>query len=289
MSKREADTDAYQPELPSVHRVGPGPIRTVILAGGAGTRLRPYTSILPKPLMPLGDRSILELLMRRLAKVGFVDITLSVGHLAHLIEAVLGSGIEHSVRLSYVREDAPLGTAGSLRLVSDLDDTFLMLNGDLVTTLDFGDLLRHHRASGNVLTIATRRREVQTEYGVLGVSPDERGPRIVGYDEKPVFEFLVSMGIYILEPEALAHIPDVGYFDFPDLVQSLLDSDARVGSYEFDGLWLDIGRQEDYERAIVLWENGDLAELFEELQEDFVTTLSAEEAPAVAEGGNPAT
>jgi len=241
-----------------------GRIRTVILAGGTGTRLRPYTSILPKPLLPLGDRSILELLMKQLAGHGFCDITLSVGHLAHLIEAVLGTGAERSVEITYVREDIPLGTAGSLRLVRDLDYTFLVLNGDLVTTLDYRELVRHHCDQGNIVTIATHRREVHTEYGVVRVGADSDSARIVGYDEKPVFDFLVSMGIYVLEPEALDFLPESGYFDFPDLVHRLLEAGARVGSLEYDGLWLDIGRREDYEQATSLWEEGKLDALFEE-------------------------
>ena len=257
------------------------PVRTVILAGGMGTRLRPYTSILPKPLLPLGDRSILELLMKQLSQHGFRDITLSVGHLAHLIEAVLGTGVGRHIDISYVREDIPLGTAGSLRLVPDLDGTFLVLNGDLVTSLDYRALLRHHRMNRNVLTIATRRREVRTEYGVLRLKPGTDEPeRILGYDEKPVLEFLVSMGIYVLEPAALAFVPETGYFDFPDLVHRLIDAGARVGSYEYDGLWLDIGRPEDYERAIALWEEGQLDSLFED-----GGTVSQESAPISAQTG----
>ena len=257
------------------------PVRTVILAGGMGTRLRPYTSILPKPLLPLGDRSILELLMKQLSQHGFRDITLSVGHLAHLIEAVLGTGVGRHIDISYVREDIPLGTAGSLRLVPDLDGTFLVLNGDLVTSLDYRALLRHHRMNRNVLTIATRRREVRTEYGVLRLKPGTDEPeRILGYDEKPVLEFLVSMGIYVLEPAALAFVPETGYFDFPDLVHRLIDAGARVGSYEYDGLWLDIGRPEDYERAIALWEEGQLDSLFED-----GGTVSQESASISAQTG----
>jgi NDP-mannose synthase len=260
--EKKMSTDSI-PSTTMLSALTPGPVRTVILAGGMGTRLRPYTSILPKPLLPLGDRSILELLMRQLSQHGFRDITLSVGHLAHLIEAVLGNGVGREIDISYVREDVPLGTAGSLRLVPDLDATFLVLNGDLVTSLDYRALLRHHRANRNVLTIATRRREVRTEYGVLELKTgsDEPG-RILGYDEKPILEFLVSMGIYVLEPAALAFVPETGYFDFPDLVHRLLGAGARVGSYEYDGLWLDIGRPEDYERAIALWEDGELNSLF---------------------------
>lgn len=239
--------------------------KVVILAGGKGARLKPYTSVLPKPLMPLGDRAILEVVIRQLARQGFVDITLSVGHLAHVIEAVFGDGKDHNVELTYVREDAPLGTAGSLRLIPGLDDTFLMLNGDLVTTFDFRELVRAHRASGNLATIATTKRRVEMNYGILTVEPAMRGiPSIVGFTEKPTLDVTVSMGIYVLEPAVLSFIPDRGYFDFPDLVQSLLRANAPIGAFEYDGLWLDIGRHEDYDRAITLLEEGELALLDEE-------------------------
>lgn len=237
-------------------------IKTVILAGGKGTRLRPYTSVLPKPLMPLGDRAILEFVAQQLARQGFVDITLSVGHLAHLIEAVFGDGSGLGVQITYVREDVPLGTAGSLRCVEGLDDTFLVLNGDLVTTFDYRDLIHRHRASKDLLTIATRTRETKIDYGVLTLANDGGSlHRVLGYNEKPVLEWTVSMGIYVLEPQALEFIPESGYFDFPDLVQSLLDVGAPVGAFDYPGLWLDIGRHADYEEAARLWEDGTLASL----------------------------
>lgn len=239
-----------------------GSIKTVILAGGKGTRLAPYTSVLPKPLMPLGDRAILELVMHQLARQGFVDITLSVGHLAHLIEAVLGNGADRSVDITYVREDVPLGTAGSLRLVEGLEDTFLVLNGDLVTTLDYRDIVRDHQASDNLLTIATRQRQVTIDYGVIAVEAGAGAlHRVVRYEEKPVLDSMVSMGIYVMEPQVLNFIPVSGYFDFPDLVQKLLDAGAPIGAFVYDGLWLDIGRHEDYEQAVALWEEGRLASL----------------------------
>jgi NDP-sugar pyrophosphorylase family protein len=236
--------------------------KIVILAGGKGTRLRPYTAVLPKPLMPLGERAILEFVLSQLAEQGLVDVTLSVGHLAHLIEAVFGDGENYGVEMTYVREDTPLGTAGPLRLVQGLENTFLVLNGDVVTTLDYRYLLRCHRASGNVLTIATRKRETKMDYGVLSLEPRD-GPlrRLVGYQEKPVVETMVSMGIYALEPQALEFIPEGRYFDFPDLVQALLRAGAPVGSFVFDGLWLDVGRHDDYEQAIALWESGALGPL----------------------------
>jgi NDP-sugar pyrophosphorylase family protein len=234
--------------------------KVVILAGGKGARLKPYTSVLPKPLMPLGDRAILEVVIRQLARQGFVDITLSVGHLAHVIEAVFRDGRDHCVELTYVREDAPLGTAGSLRLVPDLDSTFLMLNGDLVTAFDFRELVRAHRAGGHVLTIATTMRRVNMDYGILTVEPGHRNTgHVVGFTEKPTVEVRVSMGIYVLEPAALNFIPGEGYFDFPDLVHALLGANAPIGSFDYEGLWLDIGRQEDYDQAITLLDEGKLA------------------------------
>jgi NDP-sugar pyrophosphorylase family protein len=233
--------------------------KVVILAGGKGARLKPYTSVLPKPLMPLGDRAILEVVIRQLARQGFVDITLSVGHLAHVIEAVFRDGRDHSVELTYVREDAPLGTAGSLRLIPDLDETFLMLNGDLVTTFDFRELVRAHRSGGQLLTIATTNRHVNMDYGILTVEQRKRGAAVVGFTEKPTIDVTVSMGIYVLEPAALGFIPANGYFDFPDLVQNMLRAKAPIGSFAYEGLWLDIGRQEDYDRAITLLEEGELA------------------------------
>jgi NDP-sugar pyrophosphorylase family protein len=185
---------------------------------------------------------------------------LSVGHLAHVIEAVFGDGKDHDVDLTYVREDVPLGTAGSLRLIDGLDDTFLMLNGDLVTTFDFRELVKYHRATGNLLTIATRKRRVDVDYGVLTVeSVNDGTSQVVGFTEKPQLEFTVSMGIYVLEPAALNLIPQDGYFDFPDLVRNALRANAPVGAFEYDGLWLDIGRQSDYDQAIRLVEEGRLA------------------------------
>jgi NDP-sugar pyrophosphorylase family protein len=240
-------------------------VKTVILAGGAGTRLKPYTAVLPKPLMPLGDRAILEFVIGQLAEQGFVDITLSVGHLAHLVEAVFGDGAAHGVRITYVREEEPLGTAGSLRLVEGLDDTFLVLNGDLVTSIDYRALIRAHRASNNVLTIATTERRAKMDYGVLELGVDNGAlRRVVGYQEKPVIDCMVSMGIYVLEPEAMEFVP-AGYFDFPELVQGALAAAVPVGAFPYDGLWLDIGRHDDYEHAVALWEAGELTSVEGEL------------------------
>jgi NDP-mannose synthase len=228
-------------------------VQAVVLAGGKGTRLAPYTSVLPKPLMPIGDRSILELVIGQLRDGGITGVTLCVGYLSHLIEAVLGSRKHLGVDISYVREEEALGTAAPLRLVEGLDSTFIAMNGDVLTTLDYNDLIRHHRRDRNVLTIATRARPIQIDYGVLHLGSNGSSNRVEAYVEKPKMTSTVSMGIYVLEPHALSYIPADGYFDFPDLVQALLKAGERVGAYRYEGMWFDIGRRDDYERAVNAW------------------------------------
>ncbi len=227
----------------------------VILAGGRGTRLAPYTSILPKPLMPVGEHAILEIVVDQLAACGVERINLCVGYLAHLIRAVFERRRTERVRISYVHEGEPLGTAAPLRLVTGLDETFIVMNGDVLTTLDYRDLVRHHRASGNVLTIATHERAITIDYGILRL--DETS-RVRGFDEKPEIVSSVSMGIYVMEPSVLQHIPEARSFDFPDLVRDLLQAGAKVGAYRYDGLWFDIGRHDDYERAVETWASNGL-------------------------------
>jgi len=217
----------------------------VILAGGKGTRLAPYTTVFPKPLMPVGDMPVLELLVRSLARAGITEITLAVGHLASLIMAYFGDGAALGVDITYSLEDAPLGTAGPLRLVAGLDQPFLVMNGDLLTDLDFDALVAAHRTSGAEATVGTYRRDLQIELGVVEV---DRLDRIRRYTEKPVERFLVSMGIYVLEPTVLDLIP-VERFDLPDLVSALIARDRIVHSFEHLGYWLDIGRPADYEQA----------------------------------------
>ena len=241
----------------------------VIFAGGRGRRLEPYTSVLPKPLMPIGNRAILEILVTQLADAGFRNLIFSVGYLSHLIRAVFDNGPGSRVDITWVKESEPLGTAGPLRLVEGLDTTFLAMNGDLLTTLDHGAMLEYHRESGNALTIATHRRRVQFDYGVLHLDDGIDASRVLGYEEKPELSWTVSMGVYALEPTALSVIPPEGPFDFPDLVHALLERDLPVGAFAHDGLWLDIGRHEDYENAVELWAHGArLAEAEAELSQD---------------------
>ncbi len=227
--------------------------RAVVLAGGKGTRLAPFTSILPKPLMPIGETSILELVLGQLSASGIREVTLCVGYLSHLIRAVIGNRPHGPLHITYVEEEQALGTAGPLRLVRGLDSTFIAMNGDVLTTLDFNDLLEHHAHQGNVLTIATRVRPIKIDYGVLQLGLDGSSNRVCAYVEKPEMTSVVSMGIYVLEPDALKYVPPEGYFDFPDLVHALLRAEEQVGAYPYDGLWFDIGRRDDYEQAVAAW------------------------------------
>jgi len=225
--------------------------RAVILAGGKGSRLSPYTTVIPKPLLPIGDRAILELVVSQLRDLGFTDITLAVGYLAHLVRAVMGNGDRHGVRISYQEEREPLGTVGPLAMTEGLDRTFLVMNGDVLTTLNYAELMRAHEQAGNVLTIASHRRIVRTEYGVLHLDGEAGQTKLVaGFEEKPEMPFTVSMGVYVLEPRALDFIEPNVPLDLPDLLDRLLEAGLPVGSYLYDGYWLDIGRHDDYERAV---------------------------------------
>jgi NDP-sugar pyrophosphorylase family protein len=222
-------------------------MRAVILAGVRGTRLRPYTTVLPKPLVPVGDRPVLELILHRLATCGFVQVDLCIGHLGELIMAYFadGSRIPAGMSLRYHREDEPLGTAGALRAINDLDETFLVMNGDIVTDLDFRELLTFHRKREAALTIATMEKEVSLSLGVI----EHEDYRVTGYVEKPTLGFPVSMGVYVYEPRVLDVMPP-GRFDFPDVVHLLLRQGERVATYPFSGTWFDIGTRDDHERAV---------------------------------------
>jgi NDP-sugar pyrophosphorylase family protein len=225
-------------------------VRAIVLAGGKGTRLAPYAVAFPKPLMPLGDVPILEVVVRQLAHYGFDRVTMAVGHLAELIEAFFGDGRKFGLAIDYAREDRPLGTAGPLKNIGELPETFLVMNGDLLTDLDYAALVRRHVEQGNDATIGVHRKEVRIDLGVLECDADGR---IVDYREKPTLGYDVSMGVYAFSRGVLAHIPD-GYFDFPDLVLELIRAKRPIRAFPFDGLWLDIGRAEDYAKAVETFE-----------------------------------
>lgn len=226
-------------------------MKAVILAGGKGRRLAPYTTVFPKPLMPIGDIPILEVVVRQLKHAGFDEIAVAVGYLAELLMAYFGDGSKWGLRIRYSREEQPLGTAGPLRLVQGLDETFLAMNGDLLTNLDFRAMWEYHRSRGAIATMATFRRDVKIDLGVLDV---DEGQWVRGYTEKPTFHYLVSTGIYLFEPAVLEYIPPGERLDMPDLVLRLLAAGQRVSSYPFQGMWLDIGRPDDYERAVAEFE-----------------------------------
>jgi NDP-sugar pyrophosphorylase family protein len=228
----------------------PSSSQAVILAGGRGTRLAPFTTVLPKPLLPIGNRAILEVVVDQLSSAGFTDVTMAVGYLAHLIEAVFKDGSEYGVDIEYRREPTPSGTAGALADFGDLDEPFLMMNGDVLTTLDYRELYEAHCEAGNLLTVATHRRSVRSDYGVLQLDGQNAAThRVTGWEEKPEHSYVVSMGVYIIDPIVSTYIPRDEPIDLPDVVVKLLEDGQPVGSYAYDGLWLDIGRHDDYALA----------------------------------------
>jgi NDP-mannose synthase len=248
--------------------------KAIILAGGKGSRLGPYTTVLPKPLLPIGDRAILDVVVHQLRSYGFTQLTLAVGYLAHLIEAVFGDGSEHGVTIEYHMEKEPLGTAGALGTIEGLEETFLAMNGDVLTGIDYAYLFDAHRRAGNMLTIATHRRVVRTDYGVIQLDGEVgETSAVTGYEEKPEIPFIVSMGVYVAEPAVLDYVDAGSYLDVPELVVRLLENRQRVGSFLYKGYWLDIGRHEDYEQAILEYEQ-------------VKHQLFAEQSPANARGAN---
>lgn len=221
--------------------------RAVVLAGGKGTRLRPYTMVFPKPLMPIGEYPILEVIVRQLAKYGFDRITLSVNHQAELIRTFFGDGGKWKVRIDYSMESEPLSTIAPLKLISDLPENFLLMNGDVLTDLNFDRLLAGHAAQGRMFTIASTRRDHLVDYGVLGV--DERS-RLSSFTEKPVLQNLVSMGVYAVNRDVLNFVPSGVKYGFDNLMLDMIARGQEVHVEQCCNYWLDIGRVDDYRQAI---------------------------------------
>jgi NDP-sugar pyrophosphorylase family protein len=221
-------------------------MRAVVLAGGKGTRLEPYTTILPKPLMPIGEMPILEVLLRQMKRAGINHVVLTVGHLAPLLRAYFGDGAQWDLDITYSTEQVPLGTAGPLSLVRGLEKTFLVTNGDVLTTLNLKKLIAFHKQKGGIATIAAHQRQIRIDLGVIQWDGDDR---ISGYIEKPTTDYSVSMGIYVFEPRVLEYIPVGQYLDFPDLILKLIANGEVVNGYTFDGYWMDLGRADDYHQA----------------------------------------
>ena len=228
--------------------------QAVIMAGGKGTRLHPYSALFPKPLMPLGDMPVLELLLRRMKKAGVTDVILAVNHLSHLIKAFFGNGSELGLRISYSKEDRPLGTAGALgNMLDDLDETFLVANGDLLTTMDLAAMARQHSETRCDASIGIFERENKIDFGLIEFNSENR---LCAYREKPTNMYYVSMGVYILQREAVRQNIALGdYQDMPSLLLNMRAAKADVRCYHDDCMWLDIGRPDDFALAQSMFES----------------------------------
>lgn len=222
-------------------------MRAIILAGGKGTRLKPYTVVLPKPLMPIGEYPILEVVIRQLVYYGFSHITLAVNHQADIIMAFFGSGEKWGVTIDYSLEDKPLSTMGPLKLMKDLPDDFLVMNGDVLTDLNFKEFFCYHVKKNNIFTISSYDREVKTDYGVLEINNDKN---LIGFKEKPVIKYEVSMGVYMLNRKVLDYIPEGQSYGFDNLMIDLINTKNYASVKKHDRYWLDIGRPDDYMQAI---------------------------------------
>jgi NDP-mannose synthase len=221
-------------------------MKAVIQSGGRGTRLRPYTMVLPKPLMPVGSKPVLERLLNWLRRNGCRDVYITTGYLGNLIQGVCGDGSQWDLDIKYTEEREPLGTVGALTLLrEELDSTFLVLNGDVMTDLNLNAFVDFHRKRGSALTIATARRSVRIDFGIL----EDNGGRVVQFMEKPNLTHIVSMGVYCMEPNVLEYIPSGSPFGFDDLMACMLARNVPVHIFPHNGFWLDIGRIEDFQKA----------------------------------------
>ena len=220
-------------------------MQTIILAGGRGTRLDPFSRILPKPLFPIEDKPIAEILVHQLQLAGFNEIIMCLGYLADFIKLYFQDGSDFGLTIRYSVETDPLGTAGPLRMVNDLEENFLVVNGDELTTLDFRALYEHHLALKADMTVAVQKKSVSSSFGVLEIKDGQ----VTSYTEKPTINYWASMGIYVINKRVLSLIPENERFDMPDLVQRLLAEQAQVVSYESEDLWFDIGTMSDLEKA----------------------------------------
>jgi NDP-sugar pyrophosphorylase family protein len=228
-------------------------MQAVIMAGGKGTRLHPYSAVFPKPLMPLGDMPILELLLRRLKKAGVTEALLAVNHLSSLIEAFFGAGEKIGLKISYNLEDMPLGTAGALGLMLDrLEDTFLLTNGDLLTTLKIEKMVQAHRTWRAGATIGAFEREVKIDFGLLEINDQDQ---LIAYKEKPTSKYPVSIGLYVLDREAVRpHVRPNEYLDMPNLLVQMKNAGTDVRCFRDPCIWLDIGRPDDFAEAQTMFE-----------------------------------
>lgn len=232
--------------------------RAVILAGGKGRRLRPYTIVLPKPLMPIGDFPVLEVIVKQLARHGFTHITMAVNHQAEIIKAFFNDGAKWGVNVDYSMEGKPLSTMGPLRLIKDLPEDFLVMNGDILTDLDYAAFFEYHVRCRNLFTISAHVREQLIDFGVLEL--DNAG-KLSGFKEKPRLEYDVSMGVYMANRKVLDFIPHDATYGFDHLMLDLIAAKQPAAVRRYEGYWLDIGRPDDYAQAI---------EEFEKLKARFI-------------------
>jgi len=237
-------------------------MKAVILAGGKGTRLAPYTTVFPKPLMPVDGIPILEVIVRQLSHFRIKDLIFTVSHNSDpLISAYFGDGKKYGVNISYSKEIHPLGTAGALSLIPDLPDTFLVMNGDILTTLNYQKLLLYHHKQKGIVTIATSQKKIKIELGIVEFDTNNR---LIHYIEKPAFSYSISMGVYVFNHRVLQYIPPQKYLDFPELIQRLLKKNERIVCYPSKDFWLDIGRHEDYQEAQKMFQTMRKKLLYEE-------------------------
>jgi len=222
-------------------------MKAVILAGGKGTRLKPYTITLPKPLVPVGEKPILELLINKLKSFGINEVVICVNHMAELIMSYFGDGHRFGVNIQYSIEESPLKTVAPIKLIKDLPQNFLVMNGDVLTDLDLIKLFNFHLEKKSMLTVATYTRNVKIDFGVIDINEKDR--IAIGFREKPEYTFDVSMGVYVFNKKVLEAVPESQPFGFDDLMHELLNKNEKIQIYKHNGYWLDIGRPEDYEKA----------------------------------------
>lgn len=228
-------------------------MRAVILAGGKGTRLKPYTTCLPKPLMPIGgEMPILEIVIKQLKQHGFNHITLSVNHLANIIMAFFQDGRKWGIKIDYSQEDKPLGTIAPIKLIPDLPDDFLIMNGDVFTDINYTDVCNYHLKNNNDITVSTYKRDIKIEFGEVNIDTENK---ITGFKEKPTYYYQVGMGVNILNKRILDVIPENQHYGFDNLILDGMKRKLKIMGYRFSGLWYDIGRPYDYDKVNEEWDD----------------------------------